>query len=364
MKIAILTLQPFVNYGGILQAWALQTVLCRMEHEAGIIYRPSLIGMNWPKMLSKIPGRIIEKYIKKKDVPILHEMLYYKTSMLIAQHTLRFINQHLHLLNVNKLSGVKKHDPDAIVIGSDQIWRPIYFSDHIENAYGKFAEKWNIPILSYAASFGIDSLKEYSSSDIKKVQNLIKKFRAVSVRESSGVDICRNELGVTAEHVLDPTMLLDKENYIELIPSDIQRRSGIMIYILDDFNGKAEFINTLSKELSMPIFNTKADKYGDIQPPVEEWLAGFRDASMIITDSFHACVFSIIFNKPFWVIVNSVRGLARIESLLSLFDLKNRIISDISQVLEKQSIDWELVNNKIREYRKKSLTYLTQNLSD
>lgn len=361
MRIAILTLQPHSNYGGILQAWALQTVLEKCGHEAGVIYKTERI--KWKKTLCNLPSRLLHKYILNEPLPIMQESLDFKARKLIGTNTVPFINRHLHLLQVNALSEVRKYNPGALVIGSDQIWRPIYFSDRIENAYGKFAEKWNTCILSYAASFGIDSLKEYSSLDIKKVRRLIKKFQAVSVRESSGVEIIRNDFGVNAEHVLDPTMLLDKENYLDLIPADTLRRSGIMTYILDDFKEKDKFINTLSNELSMPVFTAKADTYGDIQPPVEEWLAGFRDASMIITDSFHACVFSILFNKPFWVIVNPVRGIARIESLLSMFNLKNRIIKDVSQTREEQTIDWDRVNNKLKEYRRNSLKFLTQNLT-
>ena len=360
MKIKILTLPLIVNYGGILQAYALQTVLQRMGHEVSVIDREKK-----PKLLDwifKVPGRLFQKYVLHQNLPVFHEKLYYNHTLMRAQYTTRFIESHIRRRMVNSLSELSKNEMDALVVGSDQIWRPVYFTPfygNVVNAFGAFADHWNIRRLSYAASFGVDHLKEYSANEISEIGRILSTFSGVSVRESSGIHLCKDYFHVVAQQVLDPTMLLKMDDYLKLIPDTMPKQEGVMTYVLDSFEGKDEFLNRLGEQLKMPLFSVIAESYEKLQPPLEQWLAGFRDASLIVTDSFHACVFSILFNKPFWVVLNSNRGIARIESLLSMFGLENRLVTDLQTCpVEKTPIDWQAVNQKLEQGRKHSTEYL------
>ena len=203
--------------------------------------------------------------------------------------------------------------------------------------------------------------------------HLLQKFNAVSVREQSGIELCKKYLGrKDVQWVLDPTMLLSKEDYECLIPQDIKASGDLMCYVLDDNPSVSTLIKRVAEEGNYKAFyansrvnDSKLPNKERIQPPVEQWLAGFRDARLVITDSFHACVFSILFHKPFVVIGNKTRGYSRFESLLKLFGLENRLIENVSQFepshLNSLSDD---VYIKLDEYRNNSMELLTKALTE
>ena len=275
-------------------------------------------------------------------------------------------------MNVDNYSDLKAEDFDAIVVGSDQVWRPKYFGK-IEDAYLQFAKDWNIKRIAYAASFGTAEW-EYTENQTEICKDLIKKFDAVSVREDSGKDMCKKYLDVDAEHLLDPTMLLEKEDYIRIFANSgtPQSPGTLMCYILDETPEKQSLINKISREKDLIPFrvnskveNCTAPLAERIQPPVEQWIRGFYDAEFVVTDSFHACVFSILFNKPFIAISNKGRGESRFQSLLKLFDLDNRII-ELPPKTNKLTVDIDVffgnINSLKRLYIKKSISFIGENL--
>ena len=214
MKIGILTLPLHTNYGGILQAYALQTVLSRLGHNACVIekeQRPLHLPV-WRKPV-KYARRIIRN-LRGEPYPIFYEQKQNRELPIIRQHTDKFIRKNIRRMTFSAYSAIIESDFDAIVVGSDQVWRPQYFDD-IRTAYLDFAEGWRIRRMAYAASFGTDAW-EYTRSKEKECRRLLRMFDAVSVREASGVELCREHFGVKAEHVLDPTMLLDRQDYIRL----------------------------------------------------------------------------------------------------------------------------------------------------
>lgn len=336
MKIGILTLPLHTNYGGILQAYALQTVLKRMGHEVVVFDTPKKLCLpiwKWPISYSK---RVL-RYILGKSSVIFYEQYYNQTYPIISQHTQKFINEHINRIEVQNLKDLNENDYDAIIVGSDQIWRPKYYKN-IENAFLDFAKKWKIKRIAYAASFGTDEW-EFSVNQTKKCKELIKLFDVISVREDSAVNLCKMKFDIEAIHVLDPTMLLNADDYIRLFKEKNipQSQGNLLCYILDGSEEKTNFINKVANEIGLKPFRTNskvedimAPLYERIQPPVEQWLRGFYDAEFVITDSFHACVFSVIFNKPFVVIGNKDRGMARFNSLLTLIAQQYRLVIDIS----------------------------------
>lgn len=214
MKIAILTLPLHTNYGGILQAYALQTVLERMGHEVWVIDSPRFLHLPFYKLPFSYIKRFLRKYVLGKRIRIFYEQYHNRTYPIIIQNLQPFIDKHIHRLEVTDLSSLNKYNFEAIVVGSDQIWRPQYYPQ-IENAYLKFAKRWNVKRISYAASYGAEEW-EYTPKQTVHCMELIKQFDAVSVREESGMILCSKYLGVKAQHVLDPTMLLDLKDYIDL----------------------------------------------------------------------------------------------------------------------------------------------------
>lgn len=358
MRIAILTLPLHVNFGGILQCYALQTVLERMGHEVSVL-NTDFVNVDYKTRIGLFIKRLVKTCIGKES-----KFYGWKTEREITQkYTQAFIRKHIHLLNVQDLSLLKEDDFDAIVVGSDQIWRPMYYQP-IANAYLKFAKDWtSIKRIAYATSFGTDQW-EYTQEETQECASLVKLFDAVSVRENSAVDLCRKYLEVEAVQVLDPTLLLSKEDYLKLIDqSKLKKNEGVFAYFLDVTSSKMDLANRIAKERGLKLYqfnNPNVDCLSlhfekRIQQPIEEWIAGFRDASFVVTDSFHGCVFSIIFNKPFVVIGNEERGIARLKSLLSMLDFDYSVASNIHQL---QKIEWNKTKLILDKYRQISLSFL------
>lgn len=371
MKIAILTLPLNTNYGGILQAYALQVVLERMGHDVCLIEKRRK-PLHLP--LWKAPfayGKRVLKNLIGRPFPIFYEQKVNREIPIMWQNTDKFIDKYIKRRIVEDFSEIKEIDFDAIVVGSDQIWRSDFIQT-IEQSYLDFTEGWNIKRIAYAASFGTKEWR-YTEHQTENCSRLIKNFDAVSVRERSGVSLCRDHLGVQAVHVLDPTMLLGTDDYIRLFmeAGTPDSKGNLLCYILDEMPGKIELIGKIAEEQGLTPFraNAKEEKNINIplderiQPPVENWLRGFYDAKYVVTDSFHACVFSILFNKPFTVIGNAARGMSRFDSLLEMFGLKNRLITDKFISGEYTNIDWKNVNLILDDMRKKSNYFLSSILN-
>lgn len=366
MRIGILTLPLHTNYGGILQAYALQTVLERMGHDVVVFDRPYQYKISFLKKIIAYPKRFICKYVfRKKGAIIRFEEYATHVNCVKRKNTQSFINKYVHRLELTDFRKLNRKDFDAIVVGSDQIWRPKYYPT-IENAFLSFAKNWNIKRIAYAPSFGVDNW-EYNDEQTKNCKALVKKFDAVSVREQSGVELCERYFDVDAEWVLDPTMLLNSENYIRLFKDNNTPQSDgtLLDYILDRDENKVAIINEIATQTGTKSFrlNSRVEDYSApleerVQPAVETWLRGFYDAKFIVTDSFHACVFSILFKKPFVVMANRERGLSRIESLLGYFGLANRFVNNASEIADLPEIDYKAVYEKLEAMRTKSMDFL------
>lgn len=364
MRIGILTLPLEINYGGILQAYALQTFLERMGHEVHLITIKKK-PLSLPLYICPFCyGKRILKNMLGEKTPIFYEKILQQEQAEIQQYTSKFISQYIKQAFYSDYTEIKSLDFDAIVVGSDQVWRPPYFGcKKIEQAYLKFTKGWNIKRIAYAASFGTD-VWEYSPKQTVRCGDLLKKFDVISVRESSAAKLCQIHFNVKAEWVLDPTLLLEVTDYIQLIKSaDVHKSKGnLFCYILDETEEKKKLINQVATQNNWIPFSVKAQSENRkvpisqrIQPPIEEWLRGFLDAELVITDSFHGCVFSILFNKPFIAIGNEGRGQARFDSLLKLFSLEDRLINSTMQLSKlSKKINWDIINCIKKDMKEKS----------
>lgn len=371
MKIAIMTQPLGKNYGGIMQAWALQQVLKRMGHEVVTIDRQP-DQPNLAYKAARLAYRAGMKAIGKRKAPINFE----KHLPTILQHTQRFIDQHLTmsepLYSTQQLRDhFDRENYDAVIVGSDQTWRPQY-SPNIYNFFLDFLEDKKILRIAYASSFGVDEW-EYTEEQTKRCAELAKKFDAISVREDSGVELCRKYLGVEATHVLDPTLMLGKEVYEALLDENplATESAGIYSYILDRSLEKNEILKIYSEKLNAATFNSQAledfyewsidDTSKYIMPSPKDWIEGFSKGMYVVTDSFHGTVFSIIFQKPFIALANEKRGSSRFRSILSKLTLTDRLLhaGKDAVVLENATpIDWERADRNLKDSQVKSLLFM------
>lgn len=364
MKIAIITLPLHTNYGGILQAYALQTVLQRMGHDVQhlqpkVEYLPLHPAWQMPFVWVK---RLIRKcFLGEWKLPIFEHPHRW-----MRRYTDVFIHQHIvmrSLLDEEWNASLAK-DYDVFIVGSDQVWRPCYALP-IERYFLSFLDDTcSNPRIAYAASFGTENC-EFSANQILDCSKLLQKFSFVSVREQSGVEICKQLFGVRASHLLDPTLLLSKDDYLKLIQNQKPSKGNLMVYVLDETPDIRLFISQIAASEKLVPFNANyslGNRLGIPQLPIENWLRGFVDAKLIITDSFHACVFAIIFNKPFICLGNDERGMTRFHSLLDLFGLQHCLLNE-KQLFEIPKINWGEVNMKLNQLHKESLLGLEQALN-
>lgn len=278
-----------------------------------------------------------------------------------------FVNKYIICTrSVKKYSPklLKKYHINGLIVGSDQVWRPSYNRYRLEDMFLRFARNEDMPKIAYAASFGVESM-EFSGKQLKRCVPLLRQFDAVSVREASGVELCRKYFHVSAEHVLDPTLMLNKSDYERLCANIPKNGKEMMVcYILDPTGDQRERIDLAAHRLHMEPRYFTADSGATLS--VEEWLAMFRDAQYVVTDSFHGTVFSIIFRKPFISIANNSRGADRFQSLLNLFRLENRLITSMTELSEPRlafHVDWQKVDEILSGYRSKSETFLQNSLN-
>jgi polysaccharide pyruvyl transferase WcaK-like protein len=272
----------------------------------------------------------------------------------------------------------RKGDFDAVIVGSDQVWRPRY-SPSILNFYLDFLVDIKSPAkrLAYAASFGVD-FWEYPDDITEKCKVLAKQFDAVSVRERSAVELCNAFLGISATWVVDPTLLLEPSDYDVLISicGKSKNKGCVLSYVLDPAEEKRSIADMAGEILGADIFFVKPD-YSIEQvravhidqcclPSVEKWIQAFYEARFIVTDSFHGTIFSILFNKPFIAIGNSARGMARFESLLLQFGLEKRLVesrNEVTRQLIEEKIDWDSVNRLREQYAEEGRVFIKNALN-
>lgn len=385
MKIGILTLPVYYNYGGILQAFALQTYLTRRGHEVWLIDRRK-----------KAPGRLlcclvsakrmVKKYLFRQMVgPVIysHEREAAQPLRLIATHTMPFIARYLQprtpvITREKEMKRLAKAGFDAFIVGSDQVWRPDYSPYLTDYFLGFLPGTFKGRRIAYAASFGVGQWL-LGEKPTRRLAALLQRFDAVSVREASGIDLCKQYFGTAAVQVLDPTLLLTAADYLALMPvagepaavlstqSAASRR--LWIYVLDLTADKRAVVDRLAAELDLePVYLQSAVlKKGIVAAPVTDWLAGLRDADFVFTDSFHGTVFSILFHKPFLVYANRRRGTARFSSLLNMFSLQNRLIHDGGELTDgnyRSPIDWAAVDRQLDYKRDDARTFLSEALGE
>lgn len=373
MKIGILTVPFNNNYGGYLQSYALMTILKELNHT------PILINRRQNKQSILHQSIFFSKQLIKTILKFKKQKLFQseQSFRFRGKEMLKFVHKYIQpitspIYNSKDLSKFCEQEQfDAVIVGSDQVWRAIYVPN-IEDYFLSFVKNKSTKKIAYAASFGTRH-PEYSNIQKTNCGKLTQSMTAISVREANGLDIFQ-EFGwdnSAVKVVLDPTMLLPKSHYENLIKHNHKKEleNNIFCYILDLDTKAAAIIkqacNILHKKTYDIIDMKKRNNANYVLPSIEDWLTGIHDSSFVITDSFHGTIFSILFNNPFAVYVNENRGADRFYSLLKVFGLEDRIITinnSINTILQKK-IDWGKVNQIIENEKQQSLLFLKQALN-
>ena len=365
MKIGILTLPFNNNYGGYLQAYALMTVLKEMGHEVELIYRRH----------NKIPVRkiiilkiknIVKVIFGRKDlsvIPNVEKAFRARGISMMPFLDNRITPKSKPLYSTKAFNDYVSGRFDAVIVGSDQVWRPEY-GPNIRDYFFCGVPDNNLIRLSYAASFGTDK-PLYTEEDIIACGKALAKFKAVSVREESGLKILNemySKIKCTPELVLDPTLLLQANNYNSIIPKgDAPSKDKVFCYVLDTDYEKEKIMKMICDNLHKERYAiSDIQKNDTLLPSVESWLSAIRDSDFVITDSFHGMAFSVIFHKEFVVCPNVQRGADRFVSFLNICGIHNRILSNTKNIesIIQIPIDWEAVEKNLHIHRYNSSLFL------
>ena len=358
MNIGIIT-QPLINnYGGTLQNYALQKVLQNMGHNP--VTCNYLPAKSWIRVLISLAITPFLYFTNRRRtfrscLPVRRDDVI---SVFLKENT-----------NITKRipaytdSLIKDYHLDGFIVGSDQVWRPVYNEGVLQDNFLAFTEGYNIKRVAYAASFGVENW-EYSKSLTHCCSRFAREFDAISVREDSGVQLCIENLHVRAKKVIDPTLLLVENDYnkIAKAPKGLSERY-IYSYILNDTAEKKQFIHSLCRKNGLNNINIGINR--KLKYSIPEWLGLFKGADMVITDSFHGTVFSIIYKKEFYVLENKKRGASRIHSLLCSLGLIDRYIEEceaIDPVHLTSPINWDAVTQKLEILHRESMTFLEKSL--
>lgn len=355
-KVGIITVFDVENYGNRLQAYALSKALSTLQYDtAETHYCPTFTSM-------------IKGHIKKNR--ILRTAHYALTAIAHREKDIfqkcKRLGLFFDFLKYNRVQLLRRDDPSIsrYVCGSDQIWNPtLAGTPYYFAAFAKNEKR-----ISYAASFGLSTLPE----DVAKAYTPhLSNMAHLSVREYAGAEIIKELTGREASVVLDPTLLLDKQDWqaITKRPRFPIKGKYLLTYFLSWYSEETRmFIERTAKENDLEIITLnnfdKNNFWYQTGPAEFVWL--IENASLVCTDSFHATVFSIIMNSPFVVFKRDLKKNdmhSRIETLLGTFELENREFTKLQQG-EEFCISFDHIPSRLAAERQHSLDYLLHALQE
>lgn len=362
MKASIITLHAVLNYGSVLQTYATQRLFEKHGFETEVVdYRRDAV------MLTSLKSILLNKEFG----------LGYKAKLILMLPSSKksrkifdgFLNRNVKQTDIcyREESDFEEYpiDADVYCTGSDQVWNTGWHNEIPRPFYLTYAPN-DKRIISFSASFGKEHLDEWEKSGTKE---LLDRYDYISVREKSAVQIVE-DLGIKeCEHVLDPTLAINPQIWYDLAADRVVKEKYILVYQLNNNSKFDEYAEKLAKKKNIKLIRlcTRYDQLrktgnGIVLPTVEEFLALFRDAECVITDSFHATSFSLIFNKKFINIFPELFS-TRLASILELVGLKERKLTDYSNFdLFDKDISYSGVNDILNKERTKTEAFLTKAL--
>lgn len=385
MKIGIITLwQSSDNYGQQLQCWALQQELIKLGHEPYLIrydiehkFSKSSKPSIFKKLLKLLLVYPIVPFFIRKIRERKEQKLYdYNALRNVERNFANFRKENIIMSNqvYTSLQNLRENPPkaDAYIVGSDQVWA--FLLDKYENRvmFLDFGEE-SIKRIAYAPSF---SMKSYPNKLKSLLKENLKRFDFLSVREQTGVSICK-ELGFNVKAVVDPTLLLGKNDYMDIKGLDVNDGCYIYLYYLNVTEEKEiewELLKKYASRNGLKIIATPASGYIPGRElfdgaeyryaNIPQWISLIDNANMVVTTSFHGVVFCILHHTPFVYFPlkgRFARGNNRVLDLLKEVGLESRCYSEFNKMM-KENVDWDMVDFRLNDSRLKSLDYLHQAL--
>lgn len=365
MKIATITCHDVYNYGASLQAYALQEYCKSLGCEYEIIdYKPPYMSNDYNLyfvanplydrpiikqlyLLAKLPGRIMSLKRKRRFDKFKEDYLQVTDTRYSSSDDI----------------AAKRPEADLYIAGSDQIWNTFFLNGRDKAFYLDFA-RGHGRLISYAASFATDKIYNNLESKVAKWLN---NFDAISVRENSSIDLLIGLGRMDGIVVCDPVFLLDKKQWTDLANKS-EYRAGyddyIFLYDCERSRKLKDVAKSLSKMTGCKIVSVSdtygryADKYFALSGPLE-FLKLISESRYVVANSFHALAFSLIFNKPFFI-VNRTEGInARMRDFLDYLSLSSRLIDNPEQLTLKK-IDYDNVMVKLSVLIDNSKQFLTE----
>lgn len=342
MKIGILTHPLRANYGGILQCYALCTILKRMGHRPVVIDRRLNRG--------SLAKRAVRAVLKAIGVARYNQPQSERGNCLKP-----FIDKKFEILppceSEGQMKGVcKRNGLDAVIVGSDQVWRRDFALKYGYNYFLDFVPE-GVPRLSYAASLGLGEW-EYTPAETKRIGSLLKKFKGISVREKEGAKLVNANTGLDTLQHLDPTLLLDSTDYDRIAVDIPVSEPYVFVYWLGDpadagLRDKIAKYSQAGYSVVELYLRNDTSGFG-----VGQWIGAIRKAQAVLTDSFHGAVFASLYSKPFSIHHNKSGGVSRITSLLNIFGVEGPEVPPI-----------ENPGEHLKELREAAERYLTESLN-
>ena len=312
-------------------------------------------------------GNILLKYamLKKLEEFGLNVTLLIPERLLLnsSNFITKTLSSNLYLIKDRKFDKINESF-DYLLVNSDQTWAYKRWPFFYDIGFLKFAKDWKAKKFIYGASIGTDKWN-FNNKDEEEMKNLLINFKGISFREIGTVKLVEEHLGIKSKFVLDPTLIIDKQYYLNEIkeykPDFNYTDKYIFIYQLDKNDIINNVIEESKKRLKFKIHKVDLHK----KDFIENFIFCISNCQAVITDSFHGTIFSIIFNKPFISFINEARGKGRFDSLKKVFKLDERIIIPS----ENTSINFNLLINKpkvnqtlFNQLRDFSIDYLKKNL--
>lgn len=361
MNVKIITRHAVANYGSVLQAYALQKAIEKIGHKAEIInyIRLDEQGKNIVDTMLKRNSKWNKNIFLRTIYKILQMPVYNKSYLKFEKFRKCLLNETERIYS-NSEELKELPEADVYCTGSDQVWGKIGNVDFDENYFLDFVPKGK-KCISYAASFGKSELSDELLDNLSK---LLAKYSHITVRENSAKKILEDKK-IFSEQVLDPTLLLSKDEWKEIINDEVKEKDYVLIYQLHRDKKLEKYAEEFARRTNKKLIRISISwlyvfKSGKLSymPSINKFLEYFKNCEYVITDSFHATVFSIIFNKKFIDILPNKTG-TRIVSILQLLGLENRIVKNYNDFsLINKEIDYYDVNIKLDNERNKSLKIL------
>ncbi len=371
-KIGVITILKVNNYGAELQAYATQKVLQLMGYDAEII--DYLFYKNPRHKRTKLSAPTAKMTLKKKLQETLFPIIeFWRSRNFRDEQNTRYLKfEQFHEENtkqsecydsIDKLRAAN-FDYDVLISGSDQVWNPGLYSSL--DPYLLLFGSTKMKRVAYASSFGVT----YLPVDVKNYyKKALLKYSAIGVREDTAVTLVKEVSGMNAQLVLDPTLLLTREQWMEIAkPVNIPNNPFILIYELSNIPYIKQVAKHISMHTGMRIIricknaypeDTNTEIHNIIDAGPAEFISLFDKAAYIVTNSFHGTAFSLNFGKQFYTIIPLKKSNnSRQKSILKLIGCENRLLMENSPLPELNDYDIVKVRLILNQEREKSKNFL------